>query len=347
MFELEEKGYFYLLLIIPILLGLFGYVQLWKKKKQAEFGDLKLIKKLSPEKSTFKPILKFGILLLAIFFLIIGLVNPKIGTKVEKVKREGIDIVFALDVSKSMLAEDVSPNRLEKGKQLVSQIINNLGDDRIGIIAYSGSAFPVLPITTDYSVAKMFLQSMNTSTISSQGTSIDEAIQLSAQYFDTKAKTQKLLIIISDGEDHSDNAKDAAEEAKDLGIKIITIGVGSENGGRIPLKINGILEGFQMDKNGEIVVTKRNPEVLTEIAKVTNGNYIDGNNTKTVVDFITERLKNIEKNEFEGMEMANFQSQFQWFLGIGFFLLLIDLFMTERKTKWVKKLNLFNEKEDE
>ncbi len=347
MFELEEKGYFYLLLIIPILLGLFGYVQLWKKKKQAEFGDLKLIKKLSPEKSSFKPILKFGVLLLAIFFLIVGLVNPKIGTKVEKVKREGIDIVFALDVSKSMLAEDVSPNRLEKGKQLVSQIINNLGDDRIGIIAYSGSAFPVLPITTDYSVAKMFLQSMNTSTISSQGTSIDEAIQLSGQYFDKKAKTQKLLIIISDGEDHSDNAKDAAEEAKDLGIKIITIGVGSENGGRIPLKMNGILEGFQMDKNGEIVVTKRNPEVLTEIAKVTNGNYIDGNNTKTVVDFITERLKNIEKNEFEGMEMANFQSQFQWFLGIGFFLLLIDLFMTERKTKWVKKLNLFNEKEDE
>jgi Ca-activated chloride channel family protein len=347
MFELEEKGYFYLLLIIPILLGLFAYVQLWKKKKQAEFGDLQLIKKLSPERSIFKPILKFGVLLLAIFFLIVGLVNPKIGTKVEKVKREGIDIVFAVDVSKSMLAEDVSPNRLEKGKQLVSQIINNLGDDRIGIIAYSGSAFPVLPITTDYSVAKMFLQSMNTSTISSQGTSIDEAIQLSGQFFDKKAKTQKLLIIISDGEDHSDNAKDAAEEAKELGIKIITIGVGSENGGRIPLKINGIVEGFQLDKNGEIVVTKRNPEVLTEIAKVTNGNYIDGNNTKAVVDFITERLKNIEKNEFEGMEMANFQSQFQWFLGIGFFLLLLDLGMTERKTKWVKKLNLFNEKEDE
>jgi Ca-activated chloride channel family protein len=347
MFELEEKGYLYLLLIIPILLGLFAYVQLWKKKKQAEFGDLQLIKKLSPERSIFKPILKFGVLLLAIFFLIVGLVNPKIGTKVEKVKREGIDIVFAVDVSKSMLAEDVSPNRLEKGKQLVSQIINNLGDDRIGIIAYSGSAFPVLPITTDYSVAKMFLQSMNTSTISSQGTSIDEAIQLSGQFFDKKAKTQKLLIIISDGEDHSDNAKDAAEEAKELGIKIITIGVGSENGGRIPLKINGIVEGFQLDKNGEIVVTKRNPEVLTEIAKVTNGNYIDGNNTKAVVDFITERLKNIEKNEFEGMEMANFQSQFQWFLGIGFFLLLLDLGMTERKTKWVKKLNLFNEKEDE
>lgn len=345
MFELEEKGYFYLLLIIPILLGLFGYVQIWKKKKQAEFGDLELIKKLSPEKSVFKPILKFGVLLLAIFFIVLGLVNPKIGTKVEKVKREGIDIVFAVDVSKSMLAEDVTPNRLEKSKQLVSQIINKLASDRIGIIAYSGSAFPVLPITTDYSVAKMFLQSMNTTTISSQGTSIDQAIDLSTQFFNVKDKTRKLLVIISDGEDHSNEATDAAEDAKELGIKIITIGVGTENGGKIPLKINGIVDEYQKDKDGEIVITKRNPEVLTAIAKVTNGNYIDGNNTKNVVDFITERLKNIEKTEFEGMQMANFQSQFQWFLGIGFFLLLLDVFLLERKTAWVKKMDLFNEKE--
>lgn len=345
MFELEEKGYLYLLLLIPILLGLFFYVQWWKKKKQAEFGDLELIKKLSPEQSLFKPIFKFGVVLLAIVFLILGLVNPKMGTKVEKVKREGIDIVFAIDVSKSMLAEDVSPNRLEKSKQLVSQIINKLGDDRIGIIAYSGSAFPVLPITTDYSVAKMFLQSMNPSIISSQGTSIDQAIDLSTQYFDKKDKTRKLLVIISDGEDHSNEAEDAAENAKDLGIKIITIGVGTENGGRIPLKVNGIVEDYQKDKDGQIVVTKRNPEVLTNIAKVTNGNYIDGNNTKTVVDFITERLKNIDKNEFENIQIANFQSQFQWFLGVAFFLLLLDVFLSERKTKWVKKLNLFNEKE--
>lgn len=345
MFELEEKGYLYLLLLIPILLGLFFYVQLWKKKKQAEFGDIELIKKLSPEKSLFKPTLKFGVVLLAVFFLIIGLVNPKMRTKVEKVKREGIDIVFAIDVSKSMLAEDVSPNRLEKSKQLVSQIINKLGDDRIGIIAYSGSAFPVLPITTDYSVAKMFLQSMSPSIISSQGTSIDQAIDLSAQYFDKKDKTRKLLLIISDGEDHSNEAEEAAEEAKDNGIQIITIGVGTENGGRIPLKQNGIVEDYQKDKDGQIVITKRNPEVLTNIAKVTNGNYIDGNNTKTVVDFIANKLKNTDKNEFENIQVANFQSQFQWFLGAAFFLLLLDVFLSERKTKWVKKLNLFNEKE--
>ena len=161
MYELEEKGYLYLLFVIPFLVLLFLYVQYWKRKKQAEFGDLNLIKKLSLEKSIFKPILKISIFILALVCLVIALVNPKMGTKIETVKRDGIDIVFAIDVSKSMLAEDVVPNRLEKSKQLVSQIINQLGSDRIGIIAYSGSAFPVLPITTDYSVGKMFLQTMN------------------------------------------------------------------------------------------------------------------------------------------------------------------------------------------
>jgi Ca-activated chloride channel homolog len=346
MYELEEKGYLYLLFIIPILVLLFLYVSYWKRKKQAIFGDLELLKKLSPEKSIFKPILKIAVLLLAITCLIIGLVNPKMGTKIETVKREGIDIVFAIDVSKSMLAEDVAPNRLEKSKQLVSQLINQLGSDRIGIIAYSGSAFPVLPITTDYSVAKMFLQSMNPSMISSQGTSLDEAINMAANnFFDKKDKTNKLLILISDGEDHSENAEDAAEDAKKLGLKIITIGVGSEKGGPIPLKRNGIVEGFQKDQNGEVVVTKRNAEILSKIGKNSKG-YVDGNNTKTVVNFVKSALDNIQKTEFEGMQTANFQSQFQWFLGFGFFLLLLDVFLLERRTKWVQKMNLFNEKEE-
>uniref|UniRef100_UPI00374C8A05 VWA domain-containing protein n=1 Tax=Flavobacterium sp. TaxID=239 RepID=UPI00374C8A05 len=179
MYELDESKYLYLLFLLPILAVLFLYVEFWKRKKQREFGDVELVKKLSPEKSNFKPALKFGILLLGIAMLILGLVNPKIGTKVEKVKREGIDIVFAIDVSKSMLCEDIAPNRLEKSKQVVSQIINNLGSDRIGIIAYAGSAFPVLPITTDYNVAKMFLQSMNAGMVSSQGSNLDEAIKLS------------------------------------------------------------------------------------------------------------------------------------------------------------------------
>ena len=342
--ELDESKYLYLLFIVPILVLLFLYNQYWKRRKQREFGDLDMIKKLSPEKSTFKPIFKLVVMLLVLVGLILGLVNPKIGTKMETVKREGIDIVFAMDVSKSMLAEDVVPSRLEKSKQIVSQLINQLGNDRIGIVAYAGSAFPVLPITTDYSVAKMFLQSINTDIVSSQGTSLDEAIKLAATYFDEKSKTSKLLIMISDGEDHSEGAESAAEEANKLGMKIITIGVGTEKGSTIPLRVNGVIESFKRDNNNEVVITKLNKEGLTSIAKATKGGYVSGNNTKEVIDYVKNALDNIQKTEFESTQMADFQSQFQWFLGFAFVLLFFDVFLLERKTKWVRKLNLFNEK---
>lgn len=341
--ELDEKKYLYLLFILPIMVLVFLINLYWKRKKQREFGDLELVKKLSPESSVFKPILKLVLLLLVVLGLIIGLVNPKIGTKMETVKREGIDIVFAMDVSKSMLAEDVAPNRLDKSKQIVSQIINQLGSDRIGIVAYAGSAFPVLPITTDYGVAKMFLQSMNTGMVSSQGTSLDEAIKLSSTYFDDKSKTSKLLILISDGEDHSEGSESAAEEANKLGMKIITIGIGTEKGGTIPLKKNGIIESFQRDNNNEVVITKLNPASLEVIAKATKGGYVNGNNTKEVLEYIKNALDKIQKTEFEATEMADFQSQFQWFLGFAFVLLFLDIFLLERKTSWVNKLNLFNE----
>jgi Ca-activated chloride channel family protein len=340
--ELDEKKYLYLLFILPLVVLVFLFNLYWKRKKQREFGDLEMVKKLSPESSVFKPVLKISVLILALLGLILGLVNPKIGTKMETVKREGIDIVFAIDVSKSMLAEDVAPNRLDKSKQIVSQIINQLGSDRIGIVAYAGSAFPVLPITTDYSVAKMFLQSMNTDMVSSVGTSFNEAIKLSSTYFDDK-KTSKLLIMISDGEDHNEGADEAAEEANKLGIKIITIGVGTEKGGTIPLKRNGIVEGFKKDNNNEVVITKLVPESLTAIAKATKGGYVNGNNTKEVLEYVKNALNNIQKTEFEATEMADFQSQFQWFLGFAFLLLFVDVFLLERKTSWVKKLDLFNE----
>ena len=341
--ELDEKKYLYLLFILPFVVLLFLFNLYWKRKKQREFGDLDLIKKLSPERSVFKPVFKLVVILLALVGLIFGLVNPKIGTKMETVKREGIDIVFAMDVSKSMLAEDVAPSRLEKSKQIVSQIINQLGNDRIGIVAYAGSAFPVLPITTDYSVAKMFLQSMNTEMVSSQGTSLDEAIKLSATYFDDKSKTSKLLILISDGEDHSEGAEAAAEEANAQGMRIITIGIGTEKGGTIPLKRNGIVESYQRDNDGQVVVTKLNQASLEAIAKATKGGYVNGNNTKEVLEYIKGTLDKIQKTEFEATQMADFQSQFQWFLGFAFVLLFLDLFLLERKTSWVKKLNLFNE----
>ena len=341
--ELDEKKYLYLLFILPLVVLLFLLNMYWKRRKQKEFGDLESIKKLSPERSVFKPVFKLVVLVLALLGLIMGLVNPKIGTKLETVKREGIDIVFAMDVSKSMLAEDVAPNRLEKSKQVVSQIINQLGNDRIGIVAYAGSAFPVLPITTDYSVAKMFLQSMNTDIVSSQGTSLEDAIKLSGTYFDDKSKTSKLLILLSDGEDHTEGAQAAADEANKQGMRIITVGIGTEKGGTIPLKVNGVVQSYKRDRNDEVVVTKLNKPGLEMIAKATKGGYVSGNNTKEVVEYIKKTLDNIQKTEFESTQMADFQAQFQWFLGFAFVLLFLDLFLLEKKTNWVKKLNLFND----
>ena len=343
--QIDEKIYLYFLAVIPIIVILFLVNLYWKRKKQREFGDVELVKKLSPEKSVFKPVLKITVLLLALASLIIGLANPKIGSKMETVKREGIDVVFAIDVSKSMLAEDMAPNRLDKTKQIVSQIINQLGSDRIGMVAYAGSAFPVLPITTDYGVAKMYLQGMNTDMVSSQGTSLEEAIKLSANYFDKGNATNKLIILISDGEDHSDGVDGAIEEALKIKAKVITIGVGTEKGGPIPIKRNGVVENFKRDQNDEVVVTKMNQEILKQIGKGTKGGYVYGGNTKDVLDYVKNALDNIEKTEFETTQVADFQSQFQWFLGIAFALLFIDIFLLERKTGWISKLNLFNEKE--
>jgi Ca-activated chloride channel family protein len=287
--------------------------------------------------------LKFIVLILAFACLIIALVNPKIGTKTETVKREGIDIVFAVDVSKSMLAEDIAPNRLDKTKQIISQIINELGADRIGVVAYAGSAFPVLPLTTDYGVAKMFVQSMNPEMVSSQGTSLEDAIRISESYFDKESKTSKLVILISDGEDHAEGTQTSAEEATKAGLKILTIGLGTTKGGPIPLKRNGVVESFQRDRQGEVVITKLNETTLQEIAKATKGKYINGRSTKEVVDFVKNALENIEKTEFESTQFTDFNSQFQWFLGVGILLLFIDIFLLEKKTSWLRKMNLFNE----
>lgn len=343
LYQLEEKIWFWVLLVVPIIWLFFLLLQFWKYKAQKKFGDLTLLKKLSPNKSLFKSVLKVVVLSLAFGCLAIALVNPKIGTKLETVKREGVDIVFAVDVSKSMLAEDIAPNRLEKSKQLVTQIINNLASDRVGIIAYAGKAFPQLPITTDYASAKMFLQSMNTDMLSSQGTAINEAIKLAKTYFDDEEQTNRVLIIISDGEDHNEEAAVVAEEASEEGIRIFTIGVGDLKGGPIPEKRNGIVLNYKKDSQGETVITRLNEETLINIAKEANGAYINGKNTNDVVENIREILNGMEKTEFESKQFADFKDQFQWFLGFGIFFLFLDIFLLERKTGWLKKLNLFNE----
>jgi Ca-activated chloride channel homolog len=344
--DFEETKYFYYLLIVPILVGLFLWVLFWKKQKQKQFGAIEMIEKMSPDYSLIKQWTKFLLFAIGLIFITVALVNPKIGTSLKTEKREGVDIVFAIDISKSMLAEDIAPNRLNKTKQLVSQIINQLKTDRIGIVAYAGSAFPVLPLTTDFGVAKMYMSSLNTSMVSSQGTALDDALTIANTFFIKDKSKNKLIIMITDGEDHSENLDDAIQETKDNYIKIVTIGVGTDKGGNIPLKKNGVIEGYKKDNQGQIVVTKLNKEILEKIAKETNGAYVNGATTRDVIKFVNNALNNVEKNEFESKKTAHFQSQFQWFLFIGFLLIFIDAFLLEKKTTWLTNLNLFNEKKN-
>ena len=343
MFQLEEDIWFWLLFLVLGMVVLFFWTALWKRKTKRLYASAELLKRLSPDQSRFKALLKLVVLAMAVVCFCIALVNPKVGTKLETVIREGVDIVFAIDVSKSMLAEDVAPNRLEKAQQLTAQIINNLVSDRVGIIAYAGKAVPQLPITTDYAAAKMFLQNMNTDMLSSQGTAIDEAIQLSRTYFNDAEQTNRVLVIISDGEDHKDLNLDVAKAAAKEGIKIFTIGVGSEKGGPIPLKRNGVVMRYKKNQKGETVITKLNPNTLTAIAEEANGLFIQGQNTKQVTEKIAEILNKLEKKEFEAKEFSEFKDQFQWFLGLGLFFLILDVLFLERKTAWLKRLNLFNE----
>ena len=245
---------------------------------------------MSPNISTFKQKIKLLFLIFFVLFATLSLVNPKIGTEIKTVKREGVDLVFAVDVSKSMLAEDIAPNRLEKAKRIVSEIINKLNNDRVGVIAYAASALPILPITDDYSTAKTFLQSLTTDMLSSQGTAVLESINLAKDFYDDDNQTNRVLCILSDGEDHEIQNQNITEIAKSSGITIITIGLGSVKGSPIPLKENNIVKSYKKDQNGDVVITKLNIELLKNIANSSNGIYIDGANTESVVKEIVEWL---------------------------------------------------------
>ncbi|MGO3183052.1 MAG: VWA domain-containing protein [Aequorivita sp.] len=344
MYQLEQPIYFYILFAIPVVVVLFLLVLVWKKSVQKRFVDKELLKRLSPNRSVFKPILKILVLCLAIACLSFALVNPKVGTKLETVKREGVDIVFALDVSKSMLVEDIAPNRLDKSKQIITQIINSLAGDRVGIIGYAGSAFPQVPITTDFAAAKLFLNGMNTDMVSSQGTAITQAIEMAQTFYDDESQTNRVMFLVSDGEDHGGNIAKISEEAAEKGIRIFPIGIGTVEGGPIPIKKNGVLQYYLRDKNNEQVISRLGEETLKEIAKTTNGEYLNGANTKAVVDRVKAILGGMDKKEFEAKQFTDFKDQFQWFLAGALFLLVLDVLLLERKTAWLEKLNLFNEK---
>jgi Ca-activated chloride channel family protein len=343
MYRLEEPIYFYLLAIVPIMIVVFLLVLWWKKRTQKKFSNPELLEKIAPNTSTFKNMLKLVILILGISFLVISLVNPKMGSKLKTVKREGVDVVFALDVSKSMLAEDIAPNRLEKAKQIISKIIEKLGSDRVGVIIYAGNSYPLLPITTDHAAANMFLQNANPDMVSSQGTAINEALELAQTYYNNDEQTNRFLIIISDGEDHQQETKQMAQNLSNDGVKIYTVGVGTEKGGPIPMRLNGAMIGYKKDRKGETVITKRQPDVLAEIADVANGRFIDGNITEEPVKQLSEIIANAQKNEFETKQFSDYKDQFQWFLGIAIVFLLLDIFLLDKKTMWVRKADLFNE----
>ena len=343
MYQLEQPIYFYVLFALPAVIAVYLLVVLWKKRAQRSFANNTLLDVLSPSKSIFKGSLKLVLALLVLACMSFALVNPKIGTKLETVKREGVDVVFALDVSTSMLAEDIAPNRLEKSKQLVRQIINTLAGDRIGIIGYAGSAFPQVPITTDFSSARLFLSGMNTNMVSSQGTAMTQAIEMAETYYNDIEQKNRVLFLISDGEDHQGDYASIAAQATKKGIKIYTIGVGTPAGARIPIKRGGVVQSYKRDKDNQVVITKLNKETLQEIAQAANGEYLDGSNTKELVEQVQNILAGMDKKEFDAKQFSDFKDQFQWFLAGALLFLVLDVLLLERKTKWINKLNLFNQ----
>jgi len=346
MIHIDEKIYLWLIAVLIPLFIIFALSMLRKRRLQRQFASSPALRRLAPDRSRFKLWVKWSVLAVVLVLLSIALANPKIGTKIETVKREGVDIVFAIDVSKSMLAEDVAPNRLEKAKRIAFETISQLKGDRVGIVAYAASAYPQLALTTDHSAAKMFLQGMNTDMLSSQGTAIQEAIRMASNYFDENTPTARLLFILTDGEDHEMGATEIATEAQEKGVHIYTIGIGTEKGAPIPIKDGGE-QTYKRDRNGEVVITKLNRELLQQIAINAGGEYLDGDNTQKVVSQINKILDGTEKSQFDTQKFVDFKDQFQWFLGGALLLLILDLAIFERKTQWVKKLNLFNEKDYE
>jgi Ca-activated chloride channel family protein len=344
-FQLENKIYLYALALIPLFIIIFWIMARWRKKALLSFGELAVIQQLYPDFSRSKRIWKFILYLLAFTFLILGIVNPQVGTRLEEVKRKGADLMICLDVSNSMKAEDLLPNRLEKAKQSISKLIDKLDGDRIGIIVFGGEAYVQLPITTDYSAAKMFLESINTDMIPTQGTAIGKAIEMAMESFGKDEGKNKAIVIITDGENHEDDAIKAAEDAAEKQITIHTIGMGSSEGTPIPLYKGNVREGFRKDKEGNTIVTKLDEKMLQDISAAGNGIYVRASNSDAGLNNVLDALDKLEKKQFESKMYSDYEDRFQWFIAIAFLLLLIETFLTERKSKIYQRLNLFgNEK---
>jgi Ca-activated chloride channel homolog len=340
LFRFAHIYYFYLLAIIPLYAGLLVMFLLWKRKTLSEYGDWSVIKRLMPDYSIGKSILKFILVTVALISLIFALADPQTGSRLEKVKRKGIDLMICLDVSNSMMAQDIKPNRLERAKQSIVRLIDNLEGDRLGIIVFAGKAYTQLPITTDYAAAKMFTASINTGIVPTQGTAIGEAIELATNSFG-ESKHNRAIVVITDGEDHEGNVLEQADAAVKKNITIYAIGMGLPEGTPIPVYNGNVQTGYKKDRDGQTIMSKLDETLLQRLASVGKGMYVRATTSETGLNKIFDDISKIEKTEIEEKQFSDYEDRFQYFVAISLFLLILDLFVFERKTQWMKRFNPF------
>ncbi len=336
----------------PELIWLFGVglvmfliftLVTWSKNRRLEkFANTNLLGNLVSDVWSVGVVTKFILWRLAVSFLVVALINPQMGSKMAEAKVEGIEIMLALDVSNSMRAEDLRPNRLTLAKRAMEKFLDNLRGDRVGIVVFAGQAFVQLPITNDYSAGKLFLSAINPEIVSVQGTAIGAAIELSLESMDFNSAAKKAIIVISDGENHEDDAIGAAKAAAEKGVKVYTIGLGSPAGSPIP-EYNGQKQiGFKKDGEGNTVVTKLNEDMLREIAIAGNGTYIKASNAELGLNILSDEINAIEKTEMGTVTFAEYEDRYQFFLALALICMLMELFILERKGKFSRRLNIFD-----
>lgn len=343
----ENPQYLYWLLVIPVLVSVYVLIRWWNRKQFERFANIKLRHYLVPMFSSARANTKFVLFNLIIALLIIGAANLQSGAKMEKMKREGIDLFMCIDISNSMHAEDIAPNRLERSKHAINNLISKMQGDRIGIVVFAGNAYVQLPITTDYAAAKMFLSTVDTDLIPTQGTEIGRAIDLALKSFGENEHS-KAIIIISDGEDHENgDAVKAAQEAAKQGVKIYTIGMGLSDGAPIPVYNQYHKQiGYKKDKEGNIVITKLDDNLLRQIAEIGDGLYVRASNSNVGLDKIYEDISKAEKSEIESKVFTDYDDQFQWFVGAAIILLIIEILLSSGKRGWESKFKFFEPKNE-
>jgi len=342
MFRFSHPEFLYLLGIIPVYILLYIAFRYRKRNAIRKFGDAALIAKLSPHTSALRQNIKLILFLLANVAVILAASGPQIGSRLEEVKRKGADIIIALDVSNSMKAEDIKPNRLERAKQAISRLVDKLEGDRVGIIVFAGKAYVQLPITTDYAAAKLFLNYIDTDIIPAQGTAIGAAIELAVKSFPQDQKHNKALIIITDGENHEDDAMSAAKSAQENGIVIHTLGMGSPDGAPIPVYHNKVQVDYKKDRNGTIVISKLDEADLSKIALEGGGKFVRATNSDDGLSALVKEIGKMEKVEFGAKMITDYEDRFQYFLGAGLLLLLLEFLISERRNKFFSQFNIFD-----